>query len=52
MKWKLGIAVAVLVGLPVAFIQAFKSLPVSDILNWAVVGLRQLLTSVLRLLGF
>jgi hypothetical protein len=52
MRLKLGIAVAVLVGLPVAFAEHLKNLPVGDVLNWIVVRLRHLLGFILSLVGF
>jgi hypothetical protein len=52
MRLKLAIAAAVLIGLPVAFAEHLKNLPVGDVLNWIVLRLRDLLDFFLRLLGF
>jgi len=51
MKWKLGIAIVLIVGLPLG---AFKILPLGEIgaiLDWVKLTARDLVISVLKLLG-
>jgi len=51
MKWKLGIAIALIVGLPLG---AFKIVPLAEmgaILDWVKLIARDLVISVLKLLG-
>ena len=51
MKWKLGIAIALIVGLPLG---ALKILPLAEmgaILDWVKLIARDLVISVLKLLG-
>jgi hypothetical protein len=52
MKWKLGIAIALIVGLPLG--GALKILPLAEIgaiLDWVKVTARDLVISVLKLFG-
>lgn len=51
MKWKLGIAIVLIVGLPLG---ALKILPLAEmgaILDWVKLTARDLVISVLKLLG-
>jgi hypothetical protein len=51
MKWKLGIAIALIVGLPLGAVKILPLGEIGAILDWVKLTARDLVISVLKLLG-
>ena len=51
MKWELGIAIALIVGLPLGVLKILPLGEIGAILDWAKLTARDLVISVLKLLG-
>jgi hypothetical protein len=51
MKWKLGIAIALIVGLPLGAVKILPLGEVGAILDWVKLTARDLVISVFKLLG-
>ena len=51
MKWKLGIAMALIVGLPLGAVKILPLGEIGAILDWVKLTARDLVISVLKLLG-
>jgi len=51
MKWKLGIAIALIVGLPLGAVNILPLGEIGAILDWVKLTARDLVISVLKLLG-
>ena len=51
MTWKLGIALAVIVGLPLGALKILPLAEIGAILDWVKLTARDLVISVLKLLG-
>jgi hypothetical protein len=51
MKWKLGIAIALIVGLPLGVLKILPLAEMAAILDWVKLTARDLVISVLKLLG-
>jgi hypothetical protein len=51
MKWKLGIAIALIVGLPLGAVKILLLAEIGAILDWVKLTARDLVISVLKLLG-
>jgi len=51
MKWKLGIVIALIVGLPLGAVKILPLGEIGAILDWVKLTARDLVISVLKLLG-